>query len=145
MTEGDAPVTKKARRTIAIDFDGVIHQYDRGWQDGAIYGDAVPGAMRAIIRLMQQGYDVVIFTTRVNPELEGHEEQRSMVVDWLMRMMYGEVGAPTAGGSMPEGFTSVPDITSRMLVTSTKPPAIAYIDDRGIRFTNWPDMLKYFL
>jgi len=32
-----------------------------------------------------------------------------------------------------------------MNVTNKKPVAIAYIDDRGIRFTNWKDMEKYFL
>jgi hypothetical protein len=29
-------------------------------------------------------------------------------------------------------------------ITNTKPRAIAYIDDRGIRFTNWKDILNYF-
>jgi len=29
-------------------------------------------------------------------------------------------------------------------VSNLKPPAIAYIDDRGIRFTNWADITKYF-
>ena len=29
-------------------------------------------------------------------------------------------------------------------VSNIKPPAIAYIDDRGLRFTNWQDILKYF-
>lgn len=30
-------------------------------------------------------------------------------------------------------------------VTNIKPPAIAYIDDRSIRFTNWKDMRNYFI
>lgn len=30
-------------------------------------------------------------------------------------------------------------------VTNEKLPAIAYIDDRAIRFTNWADITKYFL
>lgn len=29
-------------------------------------------------------------------------------------------------------------------VTNVKPPAIAYIDDRAIRFTNWDDITRYF-
>lgn len=29
-------------------------------------------------------------------------------------------------------------------VTNIKPQAVCYIDDRGIRFTNWRDMLNYF-
>lgn len=31
-----------------------------------------------------------------------------------------------------------------MLVTNVKVPAIAYIDDRGIHFTNWQDALAEF-
>ncbi len=141
--EGDAPVTKEARRTIAIDFDGVIHDYNKGWQDGTIYGDAIPGAMRAVIRLLQHGYDVVIFTTRVNPALPGHENQRLKIGEWLDREVAWECCPPH--GSMPEEFETTKEIVARLVVSCVKPPAIAYIDDRAVRFTNWPDVLKYFL
>ncbi len=30
-------------------------------------------------------------------------------------------------------------------VTNIKLPALAYIDDRAIRFTNWEDIVKYFI
>ena len=31
-----------------------------------------------------------------------------------------------------------------MALTRVKPIAVAYIDDRGCRFTNWPDIRKLF-
>lgn len=51
-------------KTIAIDFDAVIHKYSKGWQDGSIYDEAVPGAIKAINELLGQGYSVFIFSTR---------------------------------------------------------------------------------
>lgn len=53
-------------RTIAIDFDGVIHLYSKGWQDGSIYDPPVEGAIDAIKTLMDKGYKVVVFTARPN-------------------------------------------------------------------------------
>ena len=32
---------------IAIDFDGVIHTFDKGWNDGTCYGDPIPGSIEA--------------------------------------------------------------------------------------------------
>ena len=100
------------KKTIAIDFDGVIHKYSKGWKDGAIYDEPVDGAKEAIEELMDKGYRVVIFTTRRNM-LE--------IGDWLTEFNFPNIA-----------------------VTNDKPVAIAYIDDRGIRFTNWKDMLNYF-
>ena len=72
---------------IAIDFDGVLHRYSKGWQDGSIYDLPVPGADRALRRLRIQGFRVVIFSTRaypVNPFTgEETEDQVPAMVEWL--------------------------------------------------------------
>lgn len=103
-------------KTIAVDFDGVIHAYSNGWQTGEIYDEPVVGAMDAMNRLQKKGYKVVIFTAR---DLEDGK-----VSAWITRRWNQE--------------TPCPEITNR------KPMAIAYIDDRAIRFTNWRDMMNYF-
>ena len=108
-------------KTIAVDFDGVIHRYSRGWQDGRIYDEPVEGALEALAKLVANGYKVVIFTTRARDAA-----QIQAINDWLLERMPNW-----------DSFESIE-------VTDRKPGAIAYIDDRAIRFTNWTDILRYY-
>jgi hypothetical protein len=48
--------------TVAVDFDGVLHQKSVRFSDD-VTGDAVPGAAEGLNRLAER-YDVVIFTAR---------------------------------------------------------------------------------
>ena len=47
-------------KNIAIDFDGVIHNFDKGWYDGTCYGEPLPGALEAI-RKLSESYTIIIF------------------------------------------------------------------------------------
>jgi len=50
--------------TIAFDFDGVIHKYSNGWQDGAIY-DEISREWFSLVRLLlKNDHHVFILTTR---------------------------------------------------------------------------------
>ncbi|MEO0641374.1 MAG: hypothetical protein AAFY70_16695 [Bacteroidota bacterium] len=51
---------------IAIDFDGVLHLYSKGWNGGEIYDPPVPGAKEAMQKLKAQGHTLYIFSTRSN-------------------------------------------------------------------------------
>jgi len=113
------------KKTIAIDFDGVIHKYSKGWQNGEIYDEPIEGSLEAIIELLEKDYRVTIFTTR---------EFTTEVRRWIIEKMH------ECKNLKGKAFTNEKDFN----VTNKKPPAIAYIDDRGIRFTNWKDMLNYF-
>lgn len=53
---------KPQPRTIALDFDGVLHRY-QGCRDGYLDGPIL-GARRAVERLMSKAVTVVVFTTR---------------------------------------------------------------------------------
>jgi hypothetical protein len=118
-------------QTVAVDFDGVLHSYEKGWHDGTIYGDFMPGAVVALSQLMQQ-YAVFVHTTR----------DAKQVARWIER---------TSGYAF-ECTTRLPrtwwgkrhpfwNEQGTLLVTNRKLPAIAYIDDRAVRFVNWPDAL----
>ena len=51
------------RKKLCLDFDGVLHAYSKGWHDGTIYDDPVPGAVEAVLALHER-YDIVISTCR---------------------------------------------------------------------------------
>ena len=115
-----------SQRTIAVDFDGVIHRYSRGWQDGSIYDIPVSGAKSTLKRLAKKGFKIVIFTIRVNPEMgDDVKVEKEKIEEWLKS----------------NGFEKEVHYHE---ITALKPKASVYIDDRAIRFTNWKDIGDYF-
>lgn len=118
--------------TIAVDFDGVLHSYERGWADGSIYGDWKPGAVTALTQLMQR-HAVFIHTTR-NPK---------QVARWIETMSgYGfecTTHLPRTRWGRVRPFW---DTRGTLLVTSRKLAAIAYVDDRAVRFEDWQQSLR---
>ena len=106
--------------TICIDFDGVIHSYDRGWQDGIIYGAIVPGFFDWVERV-RSDFRLVIYSSRSKTE-EGVvamsrwlHEQRNM---WIA-----------------EGGQRDPIEPLSIEFAHEKPAAWLTIDDRAIRFS----------
>jgi len=115
--------------TVAVDFDGVIHAYSRGWQDGTIYDDLAPGALDALGSLMRR-YAVYVHTTR-NPQ---------QVARWIERRTGYGIECTTRIHPLPwkRRFWNEQGC---LLITNRKLPAVAYIDDRGIRFESWDQAL----
>jgi hypothetical protein len=109
----------KMKKRIAIDFDGVIHDYTHGWQDGAIHGGPVLGAIEAMERLLEEGFDILILTTRGSEAV-----QVELIRQWLRDYEFSA--------------------WDTIEITNEKHYALAYIDDRAVRFTNWLDVRKYF-
>lgn len=116
-----------ADRTVAVDFDGVIHAYSKGWQDGSIYDAPHPGALDGLRKLMDH-YAVFVHTSR----------DTLAVAAWL------------ASHGMTVATDPAADVrfwTERgvLLVTQRKLPAVAYLDDRAVRFTSWAAALRVLL
>lgn len=110
--------------TVAVDFDGVIHAYRRGWADGSIYDEPVPGAFEALEALMSRAA-VFVHTTR----------EPATVVAWLARRGVHAVTEAQVG--RVEFWND----RTRLLVTDRKLPALAYVDDRAVRFVDWDQAL----
>mgnify|MGYP003118900712 CR=1 FL=1 len=116
------PGFEKDLKNVAIDFDGVVHDFSKGWHDGTCYGAPLPGSLEAIKELSKD-YNIIIFTAKVKPSrplvngMTGHQ----LVTQWLKNHKV---------------FQYIDEITCE------KPRAQIYIDDKGYRFENWQDTLK---
>ena len=110
-------------KNIAVDFDGVIHNFDKGFHDGTCYGDPLPGALDAI-KLLSSKYNIIIFTAKAKPSrpLVNGKTGTELVQEWL------------------EKHNVMQYITE---ITAEKPRSQVYIDDKGYHFQNWKDTLKY--
>ena len=92
--------------TICLDFDGVLHSYASGYTGIEVVDDPTPGAQRFIEHLIAKGYKVVIQSAR----------------------------AAEHGGTDAINLWLAKNDFPKMEVTSTKPKAVLYLDDRGMRF-----------
>jgi hypothetical protein len=108
---------------IAIDFDGVIHNFDKGYHDGTCYGEPIPGSLEALKHLSTK-YKIIIFTAKAKPNrpLVNGKTGVELVREWLHKH---EV----------LGYVSE--------ITSEKPRAMLYIDDNGYRFINWESAISF--
>ena len=59
-----AKSVKKKYNTIAIDFDGVIHSYNRGWTGDVPTDPPIFGVEKALEKLKDMGWKLVIMSTR---------------------------------------------------------------------------------
>lgn len=112
-----SPTTAGSRkRTIAVDFDGVLHWYTSPWvNEYTIPDPPVPGAIEWL-REMEQSFEVVILTTRGRTW-----RGRRAVLQWLWKH-----GVHAPGAEMWSDL--------KFKVTHNKPPALVYLDDRAMRF-----------
>ena len=111
-------------KNIAIDFDGVIHNFNKGWHDG-VYGKPLKGSLNAIKKLSKK-YKIIIFSSKVRSDrpLVNNKSGLQLVDEWLSK----------------HGFS---DYISE--VTSEKPRANYYVDDKAVKFVNWKNTLEEIL
>lgn len=112
---------------ICLDFDGVIHSYERGWQNGEIYGNVTPGFFEWCEEAAKL-FKLVVYSSRSKEESNIYKMQV-----WLaqQRMLWREAGNG-------KDFTTIVEFE----FASQKPQAWLTIDDRAIQFNgNWAELI----
>ncbi len=112
-------------KTICLDFDGVIHRYDSGWEGADQISDLpVEGAIEGLHRLCDDPeIEVVIHSAR-----SAQPGGITAMKEWLE---YWE------GVWREHNHIALTDgrwLTERCQFPKNKPAAIVYINDRGINF-----------
>lgn len=108
---------EKSKGFLAIDLDKVLAQYT-GWKGKDHIGDPTPGMKELIQEWIDEGWKIIIHTTR------GSHETELWCIKHRMPFHYINMN--------PEFLSQNPG----------KPLASAYIDDRAIRFTGDIDRLR---
>jgi adenylylsulfate kinase len=107
-------MAEKRRKTLAVDFDGVIADYSEGDKGKGVFGSPIEGAAEYLQKLHDEGWMIIIWTAR---------EEEGLLKKYLdaNRIPYDHVNEN-------------PDQTH----DSRKIFADVYLDDMGITFRgNW--------
>ena len=108
-------------KNLAIDFDGVLHDNNKGFYDGTCYGNMIQGTYEALSSLSKK-YNIIIYTAKAKPS-------RPLVT--------GKTGVELVWDWLETNNLSI----FVMEVTAEKPRAVAYIDDKAIHFTSWSETI----
>lgn len=104
---------KPILRTIAVDFDGTVHDV-KNPIEGKRMGGVISGAKESLDTFKRKGYKIVIFCVWAKDE-----NSIEIIANW---MNYWDCKFD--------------------VITNIKPQADAYIDDKGIYFNNWPSVME---
>jgi len=107
---------------IAIDFDGVIHKCSKGYYDGTIYDDPVHGVAGSLKEISKK-YSIIVHTCKAKADrgLVNGKTGTQLVWEWLSKHDLSQYISK---------------------VTSEKPRAVCYIDDKSIEFRQWEDCIS---
>jgi hypothetical protein len=111
-----------AKPILCVDFDGVIHSYDSGWQGATVVADPpVPGALWWLANATMH-FQVQIYSSR-SDTADGRGAMREALMRWAKDPQHWP-----QGGGLPA--FPIEDIGFAI----RKPSAFLTIDDRAIQF-----------
>lgn len=116
-----------SKKTLCLDFDGVIHSYASPWQGIATAADPpTPGAADFLYQaIYEYGFRVAIFSSR-----SVHADGIACMQRYIHRLLTEAFGEDTADGML-----------AQIVFPVHKPASFVSLDDRAITFTGqWPDL-----
>ena len=104
---------------IGIDFDGVIHGNSKGFYDGTVYDDPIPGAKTALEEISEK-YTIIVYSAKARQDrmLINGKTGVELIWEWLEKHDMAHLVHA---------------------VTAEKPRAVCYIDDKAVHFQTWGD------
>jgi hypothetical protein len=134
----DKPKTKPI---LSVDFDGVIHGYESGWQGADVANDPpVLGAMQFLLDAIDK-FDVHIYSARSH-QTGGIECMRNYIQKHMLALCQADLDPGTDSVAMVRHY-----VDTLLSFPCHKPPALISIDDRAMQFTGeWPvlsDLLAF--
>ena len=111
---------------IGVDFDGVIHRCSKGFYDGTIYDSPIDGAHHALQELSKK-FVIIVYSAKAKPDrpLINGKTGTELIWEWLKKYDM--------------------DLFVKE-VTSEKPRAVFYIDDKAVRFNGeWNDTFEQLI
>lgn len=129
----------RPRKTVCLDFDGVLHPYTKGWNGGRIDEPPLPETVNAV-RLLDEHYSLIVSTVR---------DDLVPIRDYLLEFFHLHIvmAEPVEANFTEFGVEiSQSAVVTRWpagttVITNRKPIASAYVDDRAIAYSpiahNW--------
>lgn len=123
------------KKTLSLDFDGVIHSYSSGWMGPTkILDPPVKGALEFIVKAIEV-FDVNIYSSRSRYD-GGCEAMRSWLEQWLCVYVTKDADPLGVSHLSPAELTAfVARIMDEVKFPRDKPAAFVGLDDRVLTFT----------
>lgn len=111
--------TENRKPQLCIDFDGVIHSYEKGWQGGDLYGSVVPGFFEWAEKASKH-FKLVVYSSR--------SKSPTLLLRMQMWLAWQQKDWVANGGQFESDEPVVLEFAHE------KPPAWLTIDDRALQF-----------